>query len=200
MSILMMISFLKIICPVLLNILKLIHNYDTEFPKLKNTASCSERANYTDEEFKTPLIMVRIVKYNGNPIVTSNIFYSPSNNNDANVAERTTETNDSNGDIFMGVQPTVKGLRLQPFYVKVTTNSRDLDNKIDEISDCKFFKTTQDNFIIFFNSIDVYRKIQSYLINYTIEFFGLKPKTERPRNILIKVFPQTRLFLKSNQN
>lgn len=108
----MMISFLKIICPVLLNILKLIHNYDTELPKLKNTASCSKRANYTDEEFKTPLKTVRIVKYNVNPIVTSNIFYSLSNNNDGNVAERTIEPNDSNGDIFMGAQPTVKVLRL----------------------------------------------------------------------------------------
>lgn len=63
-------------------------------------------------------------------------------------------------------------------------------NELDELADCKFYKKVQKNFIKFFPSdIETNGKIQAYLNEKNIEFFGMKLKTERPRKVLIKGIP-----------
>lgn len=80
--------------------------------------------------------MAKIVKLNNiAPIFISNSFEFLTNNNDANVADCTTEPNNSNGHSSMGDEPAVKDPRPESFYVKITTYWRDLANKIEEIAE-----------------------------------------------------------------
>lgn len=140
--------------------------------------SGSKRPFDNDDGFILPNKTARVfVPKIDNPVTTSNKFENLKNVSE--VTDRNTET----------TVPKLKEPRPEPFFVK-TKNWREISADIDQLAECKVFKKVQDNLIKFFPStIEIYRKIQNYLIVNKIEFFGMKLKNERPRKVLIKGIP-----------
>lgn len=151
---------------------------EASFPVVKSLATGSKRP--FDFGFKTSsetakVVIPKIV----NPIALSNPFEKLSTATNGNDNDRTTEA----------TAPVPKEPRPEPFYVKAH-NWRHVADEIDNLAQCKVYKKVQDNLIKFFpNTVEIYRKIQNYLSEKKIEFFGMKLKNERTRKVLIKGIP-----------
>lgn len=177
------ISILTCINDLLKQTLIFLKGFEAAYPVIakSNAINGTKRPIDLDGEFKYPLKTARVIKFqNSNPVTTSNSF--------DNLTEMTEITGDTVTD--RTTQPIPKEPRPEPFYVKVSHNWREISTKIDEIANCKVYKKVQDTLIKFFPStIEIYRKIQSYLTDNNIEFFGMRLKTERPRKVLLKGIP-----------
>lgn len=177
-------AFLVLILTNIKHVVHLLKSYDNDFPAMEKISTNGKRINEIDNSlddgFKKPLKTAKIVTLGtGTPVTTSNSFNTLNRNEDISDHDTTENTN-----------TIPKEPRCEPFYVKTTQNWRDIANKIDELAECKVFKGVQGDFIKFFpKTIDVYRKIQKFLSDSNIEFFGMRPKNERPRKILIKGLP-----------
>lgn len=158
----------------------LLKGLDASFPSMPAQAAGAKRRFEIDDGFKTPSKTAKVVLPKiGNPVALSNKYDKLSNTETSNVNDH---TNGATGTVPKEPRP-------EPFYVK-TENQKKVADEIDALARCKVYKKVQDKLIKFFPStVEIYRKIQQYLTEQKIEFFGMKLKNERPRKVLIKGIP-----------
>lgn len=89
-------------------------------------------------------------------------------------------------------QPPRKSLRPEPFYIQMVENYREIIHDLFEHIGEKLIQKLVGDFIrITPTSIETYRSCQSYLQEKKIASFGMLPRGERPKKVLIRGLPRT---------
>lgn len=177
-------NILSRICFEINLVLGFMKSFDDDFPEIRKASGSSKRANDSDQNstdgFQQPHKVSKVTKIGGDsPVKISNSFEALANSEDI------TDRNPGDSDTTAPKEP-----RIEPIYVKTTDNWREIAAKVDELANCKVFKSVQGDCIKFFpKSVETYRIIQNYFADQKIEFYGMKLKSERPRKVLIKGLP-----------